>query len=57
MVKRCELSDAQWQRIEALLPAKAGDPGRTANTTPVRAHRQAATGKGGTRLWGVLEEH
>lgn len=30
MVKRYELSDAQWQRIEALLPGKAGDPGRTA---------------------------
>jgi transposase len=56
MVKRYELSDAQWPRIEALLPGKAGDPGRTANTTPVRAHRQAATGKGGTRLWRVLEE-
>ncbi len=29
MVKRYELSDAQWQRIEALLPGKAGDPGRS----------------------------
>jgi transposase len=29
MVKRYELTDAQWQRIEALLPGKAGDPGRT----------------------------
>lgn len=30
MVKRYELTDAQWQRIEALLPGKAGGPGRTA---------------------------
>jgi putative transposase len=29
MVKRYELSDAQWQRIEALLPGKRGDPGRS----------------------------
>ena len=30
MVKRYELTDTQWQRIEALLPGKAGDAGRTA---------------------------
>lgn len=29
MVKRYELTDAQWQRIADLLPGKAGDPGRT----------------------------
>ena len=29
MVKRYELCDAQWRQIEALLPGKAGDPGRT----------------------------
>ena len=122
MVKRYELTDAQWQRIEALLPGKVSDPGRTAadnrlfvdgvlwvlrsgahwhdlparygkwksvhtrfarwakngtwervfdvltkdrkneylmlDTTLVRAHQQAATGKGGTkiRLCGVPEE-
>jgi transposase len=122
MVKRYELSDTQWLRIEGLLPGKSGDPGRTAadnrlfvngvlwvlrsgahwhdlperygkwktvhtrvarwakrrvwervfealikdrkneylmlDTTLVRAHQQAATGKGGTaiRLWGVPEE-
>jgi len=122
VVKRYELNDAQWRRIEALLPGKAGDPGRTAadnrlfvngvlwvlrsgahwhdlperygkwktvhtrfarwakrgvwervfealikdrkneylmlDTTLVRAHQQAATGKGGTktRLWGAPEE-
>jgi putative transposase len=121
MVKRYELTDAQWRRIEPLLPGKVGDPGRTAadnrlfvdgvlwvlrsgahwrdlpprygkwksvhtrfarwakngtwecvfevltkdrkneylmlDTTLVRAHQQAATGKGGTktRLWGAPE--
>ena len=30
MVGRYELSDAQWQRIERLLPGKVGDPGRSA---------------------------
>lgn len=28
--KRYELNQTQWERIEALLPGKAGDPGRTA---------------------------
>jgi putative transposase len=28
-VKRYELNEAQWQGIAALLPGKAGDPGRT----------------------------
>ena len=122
MVKRYELSNEQWHRIEHLLPGKKGDPGRSGednrrfvnavlwvlrsgarwsdlperygkwksvhkrftrwaakgvwervfesltgdpdnqylmlDTTLVRAHQQAATGKGGTaiRLWGVPEE-
>jgi putative transposase len=30
VVKRYELRDAQWQRIETLPPGKAADPGRTA---------------------------
>src|SRR3972149_9822094 len=30
MRKRYELSEAQWRRIEPLLPGKASDPGRTA---------------------------
>ena len=30
MVKRYELSDAQWRRIEGLSPGRLGDPGRTA---------------------------
>jgi putative transposase len=29
VIERYELSDAQWERIGALLPGKAGDPGRT----------------------------
>ena len=29
MVKRYELTEAQWRRIEPLLPGKASDPGRT----------------------------
>ena len=122
MVKRYELSNEQWRRIEGFLLGKKGDPGRTGDdnrlfvnavlwvlrsgarwsdlperygkwktvhkrftrwakarvwervfesltgdpdnqylmldTTLVRAHQQAATGKGGTaiRLWGVPEE-
>jgi transposase len=30
MVKRYELTDAQWRLIQDLLPGKASDPGRTA---------------------------
>jgi transposase len=30
MVKRYELSDAQWVRVRDILPGKAGDPGRSA---------------------------
>jgi putative transposase len=29
MVKRYELSDSQWERVEGLLPGKIGDPGRS----------------------------
>lgn len=29
MARRYELSGEQWQRIESLLPGKAGDPGRS----------------------------
>ena len=121
MVKRYEVTDGQWRRIEPMLPGKPGDPGRTGtdnrlfvnavlwvlrsgarwsdlperygkwktvhkrftrwakagvwervfdsltgdpdnqylmlDTTLVRAHQQAATGKGGTKIrrWGVPE--
>jgi Putative transposase of IS4/5 family (DUF4096) len=30
MARRCELTNAQWERIASLLPGNAGDPGRTA---------------------------
>jgi transposase len=30
MARRHELTDSQWERIEGLLPGRAGDPGRTA---------------------------
>jgi transposase len=30
MAERYELTDAQWARIETLLPGKTGDRGRTA---------------------------
>ncbi len=29
-IKRYELSEAQWRRIEGMLPGKQSDPGRTA---------------------------
>lgn len=29
MARRHELTEEQWQRLEPLLPGKAGDPGRT----------------------------
>jgi transposase len=29
MARRCELTDAQWRRVEDLLPGKKSDPGRT----------------------------
>ncbi|MEM6656189.1 MAG: IS5/IS1182 family transposase, partial [Planctomycetota bacterium] len=39
MKRRHELADAQWAKIEHLLPGKAADPGRTAtdNRTFVNA--------------------
>jgi len=30
MLRRHELTDGQWQKIERLLPGREGDPGRTA---------------------------
>jgi len=122
MARRYELTDAQWRRVEDLLPGKKSDPGRTGgdnrlfvnavlwvlrsgahwhdlperygkyktvhkrfgrwadagvweqifkrliddpdndyvmlDTTLIRAHQQAADGKGGRgiRRWGVPEE-
>jgi len=47
-----------WERIFATLVADRRSEYLMLDTTLVRAHQQAATGKGGrvTRLWGVPEE-
>jgi transposase len=47
-----------WERIFATLVADRRNEHLMLDTTLVRAHQQAATGKGGraTRLWGVPEE-
>jgi len=34
-IKRYELSEEQWLRIEPLLPGKAGDPGRSGYGQPL----------------------
>ena len=38
MIRRYELSEAQWQRIAHLLPGKAGDPGRHAADNRLFVH-------------------
>ena len=47
-----------WERIFESLIGDADNQYLMLDTTLVRAHQQAATGKGGTaiRLWGVPEE-
>ena len=47
-----------WQRVFALLTKDPDNEYLMLDTTLVRAHQQAATGKGGTRtrLWGAPEE-
>ena len=47
-----------WERIFAALVADRHNEYLMLDTTLIRAHQQAATGKGGraTRLWGVPEE-
>jgi putative transposase len=47
-----------WERVFKLLTADRRNEYLMLDTTLVRAHQQAATGKGGpaTRLWGVPEE-
>jgi len=47
-----------WERVFKLLVADRKNEYLMLDTTLVRAHQQAATGKGGraTRLWGVREE-
>ena len=47
-----------WERIFEVLSADADNEYLMLDSSLVRAHQQAATGKGGTkiRLWGVHEE-
>ena len=47
-----------WERVFAALIKDRNNEYLMLDTTLVRAHQQAATGKGGpkTRLWGVPEE-
>ena len=47
-----------WERVFKLLTADRRNEYLMLDTTLVRAHQQAATGKGrpATRLWGVPEE-
>ena len=47
-----------WERVFKTLTADRKNEYLMLDTTLVRAHQQAATGKGGTkiRLWGVPEE-
>ena len=47
-----------WERVFEALIEDADNEYLMLDTTLVRAHQQAATGKGGTkiRLWGVPEE-
>lgn len=47
-----------WERVFESLTGDPDNQYLMLDTTLVRAHQQAATGKGGTatRLWGVLEE-
>jgi putative transposase len=47
-----------WERVFTLLIADRKNEYLMLDTTLVRAHQQAATGKGGRaiRLWGVREE-
>jgi hypothetical protein len=47
-----------WERVFKVLTADRKNQYLMLDTTLVRAHQQAATGKGGarTRLWGVPEE-
>ena len=47
-----------WERVFEVLTKDRNNEYLMLDTTLVRAHQQAATGKGGTkiRLWGAPEE-
>ena len=55
MVKRYELTDAQWQRIEALLPGKVGDPGRSGRNNRLFVNAVLWVLRSGAR-WSDLPE-
>ncbi len=58
-ISRYELSDVQWEKVFRDLVADRKNDYLMIDSTIVRAHQQAATGrKKGvrTRLWGVPEE-
>ena len=53
MIRRYELSDAQWARIAHLLPGKAGDPGRHAKDNRLFVHGVLWISRSGAR-WSDL---
>jgi transposase len=44
--ERYELSDAQWRRVAALLPGKAGDPGRRSDGISSQPRRESRLSAG-----------
>lgn len=55
MVKRYELSNEQWRRIERLLPGKKGDPGRSGNDNRLFVNAVLWVLRSGAR-WSDLPE-
>lgn len=55
MVKRYELTDEQWRRIEHMLPGKLGDPGRTGADNRLFVHAVLWVLRSGAR-WSDLPE-
>jgi len=55
MVKRYELSNEQWHRIEDLLPGKKGDPGRTGRNNRLFVNAVLWVLRSGAR-WSDLPE-
>lgn len=55
MVKRYELSNEQWRRIEDLLPGKKGDPGRSGNDNRLFVNAVLWVLRSGAR-WSDLPE-
>ena len=55
MVKRYELNEAQWRRIEGLLAGKPGDPGRTGDDNRLFVNAVLWVLRSGAR-WSDLPE-